>query len=227
MNTKKINLFFFIFLSSFRLHAQTEISGDVSGVWSQNNSPYIVTADIHLAKNSSLLIEAGVEVKFKGHYEFLIEGLLKAEGTESDSIVFTQFYNSTDSTWKGLRFNYADENCYLKFCVIKNSGNGYWGRTRDGRGILCNYTNLTIENCIFRHNWAYYNGGGISFKYCSPTIISSHFINNRTIENRGGGMSFEGCHAKIIQCEFFKNWAPSGGGIYSENSSTYINKSNV
>ena len=63
-------------------------TGNVSGTWTQDNSPYVLTGDIYLSGN--LTIEPGVEVISYGDhtignydtYSFI------AEGTETDEYLF-------------------------------------------------------------------------------------------------------------------------------------------
>ena len=71
---KKIiqTLFILIILLSVQmLTAQTNVSGGVWGIWELANSPYIVVGDISIVGDSLLVIEAGVEVRFDGFYQFI------------------------------------------------------------------------------------------------------------------------------------------------------------
>lgn len=43
-------------------HAATVLSGNVSGTWTTNGGPYILSADCTVASNQMLTIEPGVEV---------------------------------------------------------------------------------------------------------------------------------------------------------------------
>ena len=65
--------------------AQTEVEGEVSGAWTVENSPYIVTDTTWVPENEELNIEPGVEVIF-AEYGLRVKGVLIAEGTEEDSI---------------------------------------------------------------------------------------------------------------------------------------------
>jgi hypothetical protein len=59
---------FFIFLLScflcVFLHAQTNVSGNVSGTWTTGNSPYLVTGNIGVPADQTLVIQAGSESRF-------------------------------------------------------------------------------------------------------------------------------------------------------------------
>jgi len=51
-----------------------EVSGDVWGVWTKDNSSYYVVGEIRIPLDSTLTIEPGVVVNFQGHYKFVIGG---------------------------------------------------------------------------------------------------------------------------------------------------------
>ena len=78
---------------------------DVSGIWTAQNNPYVVTGDIYVQSGESLTIEAGVEVRFYGNFPFYAYGSLIAEGTEVDSIYFMNHVDDGISKWKGLRLH--------------------------------------------------------------------------------------------------------------------------
>jgi hypothetical protein len=48
--------------------AQTDVSGNVSGVWTPAGSPYVAQDTVVVAAGESLLIEAGVRVVFTGPF---------------------------------------------------------------------------------------------------------------------------------------------------------------
>jgi len=88
----QIGRFLFFVLSIFFYitpnigHTETIISGSVSGVWTQNGSPYIIVDGANVLQNQILTINPGVEVIFRA--EFNIEGNIQAVGNQDDSIVF-------------------------------------------------------------------------------------------------------------------------------------------
>ena len=63
-------------------------SGNVSGVWTIENSPYVVTGDIQMGWNEQLTIEPGVEVLFTENTSFYVQGSLNAVGQEGAEISF-------------------------------------------------------------------------------------------------------------------------------------------
>jgi len=103
----------------------TEVSGSVSGRWSLSGSPYAVVGEVTVATGETLVIEPGVEVRFRGRYHFFVNGLLKAVGTESDSIIFTRDQPVEEHKWMGIRFDTCQYGCSLAWCrveYVKNDG---------------------------------------------------------------------------------------------------------
>jgi hypothetical protein len=142
--------------------------GDVSGVWVASGSPYLILGEITVPAVDTLIIEPGVEVNFQGHYKLIVNGVLEAAGTETDSILFTAA--DTSEGWHGIRFVDASNNSYLSYSIIEHghtSGNG--------GGIYCYNSNLTISYCTITANEGYFgggifcSGGHIMISYCYVT----------------------------------------------------------
>ena len=68
----------------------TSVNGNVSGIWTTDGSPYLVTNNLILQPADTLIINPGVEVRFDGAFRFDIFGTFLAVGTENDSILFTK-----------------------------------------------------------------------------------------------------------------------------------------
>lgn len=185
--------------------AGTQVSGDVTGTWTLQNSPYLVTGHITVPANQSLTIEPGVEVIFQGHYKFNVStnATLTAVGTEQDSILFTASNPTTG--WWGIRFSYANSLSQIKYCLIEY---GY-ANTPDnfGGGVYINSCSPTIKNCLIQYCKSTGHGGGI---YCSN---SSTFIGENSIRNNYAGYETPGSHG--------------GGGIYCNNCNNLIISDNV
>ena len=83
----------FLLFTLNQVFSQTIISGSdlSSSVWTNQNSPYIVNGDVSFASTSTLIIQAGVIVKFnKGaSMKFYDEENFIALGTEEERILFT------------------------------------------------------------------------------------------------------------------------------------------
>ena len=183
------------------LTAQTNVSGEVSGIWELANSPYIVVGDISIVGDSLLTIEAGVEVKFDGFYQFVVYGVLSAVGTEVEPILFTSnaatpspgdWYNIELSDFSIMQYcivEYAGQpepysnRFAIKLngdCEIKNNIIRYNAVT--GIGAMFE-ASLIKQNLIYENNSAFFAGSGIYSQWSSARIE-----NNTIVDNPGAGM---------------------------------------
>ena len=106
-----VGMLYSFLLANFAF-AQTEVEGEVSGVWDADGSPYIVTDNIIIPEGESLVIEPGVIVSFAGIRDsILIFGSLDAVGNEEDSI----FFSSPDVAWAGF-YNFSEDTLRFTYC---------------------------------------------------------------------------------------------------------------
>jgi hypothetical protein len=205
------------------------VSGQVSGVWTKANSPYAVVGEVTVPAGSTLVIEPGVEVRFRGGYRFVVSGLLKAVGTEDDSIFFTRDQPIEDHKWRGIRFMSpaaarpgrprSTAGCSLAYAVVEYAKNdGPYPEVRGG-GIYCKAASPVIRHCSIRHNYSHnesYNGmgGGVCADGAEPIVEHCHIFDNYA--DSGGGIgTIENGQAIIRNCVVEDNTAPySGGGMY-------------
>jgi parallel beta-helix repeat protein len=139
---------------------QTYVEGDVSGVWSLTGSPYIVIGDCNVLEGTTLTIEPGVEVQFSGLHYILVVGTLVAEGTRSDTIVFTSYgtvHNPGD--WRYVKINGSSaQDSRFKYCDVSYAQWGIWvadseceirrcGVHGSDGGIKINNSDVTVERC--------------------------------------------------------------------------------
>lgn len=194
-----------IISSSF---AQTIVSDTVSGVWSKANSPYIVTGDIIVLENDSLIIEPGVEVRFAGKYKFLIyRSLLKAIGAPSDTIVFTNHH--PDSLWNRIHFDRANDGSELSYVKVEHSALD---------GIECYQTNLKVTHSLITDNGET-NQSGIYVKN------GAAIINNSTIRRSSGkGIYAEGSLLVVSNSIISEN---NDGAIHCGGCPTYLYKTQI
>ncbi|MFC1620079.1 FG-GAP-like repeat-containing protein [Candidatus Neomarinimicrobiota bacterium] len=160
------------------------IAGTATEIWTLADSPYIIVGDIVVPAMGELVIEPGVEVRFHGHYPFIVEGTLRAEGTETDSILFTRDEATDESRGAGIRFNSSStDTSILAYCIIEygNADNGLWDSAYEDRGggVYCNNTNLVIRNSHIRNNRATTGGGIYAYMYDGPSLL----IRDNVIEN--------------------------------------------
>jgi len=198
--------------------AETHIpGGNISGVWTADGSPYYIDGEVHIPTDSMLVIEPGCSIIFTGHYKFCVDSnaVLKAIGTESDSIVFTTEDTVTEHRWRGIYFIHASDECVLRYCVIEN---GYSSLSDDtslvenyGGGIFCRYSDISVMNCSIRGNRARW-GAGIYCSHSDLFICCNTFLGNFA-DHGGGGIYSDSSSPKIENNFFRSNWTNSGGYI--------------
>ena len=148
---KKIILTFTIFTTIF-LNAQTTITANskVFGTWKKTNSPYYIKGNISVPRDSTLTIEAGVQVRFDGKYLVSVYGNIKAMGKVADSIRF--YPQDTLNRWRGIRYwgrNQTKDSAtfsYCKFMYAEPTRSIFEHVLRMSRG------NFNLNNCMFTKN---------------------------------------------------------------------------
>ena len=196
-----ILLIILVVISAQVLSAQTNVSGEVSGIWELANSPYIVVGDISIVGDSLLVIEAGVEVRFDGFYQFFAYGVLSAIGTESEPILFTSNATTPNpSDWYNIELS---DFCIMQHCIVEYAGQPepYSNRFAIRLNGDCEIKNNIIrhnavtgigamfeaslikQNLIYENNSAFFAGSGIYSQWSSARIE-----NNTIVDNPGAGM---------------------------------------
>ncbi|MEA3391414.1 MAG: right-handed parallel beta-helix repeat-containing protein [Candidatus Marinimicrobia bacterium] len=191
-------IFLLLSLSIALLSAQTHISaGDVSGTWTQINSPYHINGNIAVPIDSVLTIEAGTSVYFSGEYQFDVYGQLVAAGTQTDSIFFysdsleeSSSYPYYAGFWYGITMHATDSTgqdpSSFDYCKISYAYERWLDEAsikfnrRFGGGLIfyksdVNVSNTKLENC-------YQYGNSILGLYSSGTLDSVSIINSGSIE---------------------------------------------
>lgn len=204
---------FILLLCSISLAmAQTDIPGGyVSGTWTAEGSPYNVLGNITIHADSTLNIEPGVVVDFQNLSFLLVNGLLQAVGTESDSILFT------GASWMGIDFRDAADSSHLIYCIVQNADD--WAGPLYG-GITCLNSNPVISHCRISNNTGrteLWGAGGIMLQNSNADIswcdISGNVVNN-VGGATGGGIKIMDSHPVITGCNITGNDGYyRGGGI--------------
>ncbi len=148
------------------LCAQTEVQGTIVGqVWNKAESPYKVVGDIQVA---NLVIKAGVQILFDDNYIFDVSGILTAEGTREEPILFSSLKTTT---WKGIRFQNSVPGSKLTWCTVAKANSS---------GIRIIDSVPVLSNCVIRNNQSANSGGGL---YISHSIPDDIVISDCTIAN--------------------------------------------
>ena len=112
----------YTFLTS---EAATEVGGIISTntVWTEANSPYVITETAQIASGVTLTIEPGTNIsKPTSGNMFLLMGTIYAHGTSQKPIVIDGGGNSK-IVYTQPGYGYGD----FQYCVIKN-GHDFWDR---------------------------------------------------------------------------------------------------
>lgn len=217
-------------------------SGNVSGVWNSSESPYIIhSGDITVATSETLLINPGVKVYFAGKFKLIVNGLLQAIGTESDSIRFTgeavQFFPADSPLrWRGIEFVNADEGCRLSYCSITYAGAADPGAGSYGGGVFCFNTDLHVDHSLITRChcgvWGTAGRGcGMYIEEGSVILEFTSIIDNYPTDSdnsyyygqHGTGLNVTNADAHLRHCTFKKNRAAGrGGAIYIEGGAAVV-----
>ena len=188
-NTSVLALFG-MFLSFFGVSsalAQTEVAGEVQGIWSFEGSPYVAVEDILIPDNEQLEIQPGVEVRFNANICLYVNGTILAEGNEENNILFTNNADDPQITWRGIRCYESDEGSLISHAIIENA----------------------FADSVHRYN----KGGGISTDQLSFLTLRNSTIRNCRAD-MGGGMRLSSPNVSITNCIFENNTGRYGGGLY-------------
>jgi len=200
-----------------QVYSQTEVSGVQTGIWTAENTPYLVIGDITIPSGGSLIIEPGVEVNFQGLFKFIVNGNVQAIGTETDSIQFTT--DNTNLGWGGIRLNSSQNGSHFAYCLVENgktSGSDY--PNQHGGGFMLDNSNAVIEHCTLKHNEATADDNGMggaiyAINTSSQTEIKDCLFTNNHSYGEGGAIKLTGDNGLLISnCEFYDNTVLYGGG---------------
>ena len=225
-----VTIIFFLTLTSVRIvFSQTEVAGEVSGVWNTEGSPYILIDDIDIEDDDSLLIEPGVEIRYDGRFYIHVNGYLEAVGNEEDSILFVPNGEDEDAGGLGIRFIGPTPNCEL--CYFRISGmRGDARNINSGAAVyIRNRGEVSLRNGVISDNQCD-NDAAIELANSSECHIENLLIegNSSPLQRLNPGMRkgagiavWTDATAVIENCIFRNNNAGTGyGGGISSNSTS-------
>ena len=175
-----------------------EVSGIISEDTNWNVDTVLVIGDILVEENATLSIEPGTEVIFTDYYILEIEGILIAQGTADERIIFTAQNSELfceDNTllgcWKGIFFNGESSNgitSRLEFCIIEyakalEESSEEFNTSAGGAIRIYDRSNLIIANSILRNNLAQFGGAIFCYKMANPIIAGNLIYNNFALLN--------------------------------------------
>ncbi|MCD6531781.1 right-handed parallel beta-helix repeat-containing protein [bacterium] len=221
--------------------ATTVVTGDVSGVWSTEGSPYIVEGRVYVPAGETLRIAPGTEILFNSSAQLVVDSaaVLKAVGTPDDTIYFRSA--SADVRWNGIKFYKSSDACTLSYVVVTGagpytsedyleSGGGIYvveasprilhsrisGNSAGsfGGGITLVHSDATISDCIIAENEATVGGGGISIHQMSNVTLSNNVFENNSVfgNGNGGAIAIYYSAVSITNNNFVNNASTAGYG---------------
>ncbi|MCF7913447.1 MAG: right-handed parallel beta-helix repeat-containing protein [Candidatus Cloacimonetes bacterium] len=196
----------FLFINILSLSA-TDVSGVQTGTWALEDSPFVVIGDVQIPAGDELTIEPGVSVQFWGDWNITAEGMLIAQGTETDSIYFVR-YPTYSGYWDEIRLEQETGDGYeISYCFIRGADNGinsidapvyihdsHLDANMTGIHLFAignaNPPDVLIENCLIEHSIE----NGIDIYENGNTIIQ-----NCEITSNGMGTQYRGAIQVNIQ----------------------------
>ncbi|MHC4609136.1 MAG: spondin domain-containing protein [Planctomycetota bacterium] len=196
-------------------------SGAVSGVWTAEDSPYLISGDVVVLAGDTLVMEPGTHVVFLCQCRMFVEGNLQADGTPARPVVFTR--DPAISGWGGLRFFYSEGISLLRYCRIEYGDNHLLNNPFNlGAGIHCQNSAVHVDQSLFKLNLAV-SGGAIYSDECDLVVSDSEFIHNIADGGTGGAIAVIGYNEPVLVGNVItENFAKSGAGISCADADALI-----
>ncbi|MDP8206606.1 MAG: NosD domain-containing protein [Candidatus Electryonea clarkiae] len=131
---------FLVIIIPSNLNAETEIQGEMSGVLTVEDSPYLITATILVPYGDTLSVEPGVYIRFVHNTEINVNGTFLALGTEEDTIVFAGEERNDKPKFEPINPG-QDTSIALSYCLFPDGI-----KIRSGEVL----TQLTFRNSTVR-----------------------------------------------------------------------------
>ena len=111
-------------ITCIQIHAQTEVSGQVSGHWTIAASPYLIINDAVVSSGQTLEIDPGVVVQFRdADDDLLIDGTLLVNGLENAPVIFTADNAIKEpGQWGGILLRQGSDASLLSHAVVEFGG---------------------------------------------------------------------------------------------------------
>ena len=179
-------------ISDLTLTFTNEIFGSISGTLERGIYPVSETLTIDLG--DTLVIDPGVTLEFYTDAEFMINGLVIAQGADGDSI---RFKSRSGDTWMGMVFaDNSNDNSVFDKCVVENVS---------ADGIYSDRCPVKISNSSFR-------GNNCAISFISSTentleITGCEFINNTSAVDYSSIIftRYSGANLFVDNCIFMNN----------------------
>lgn len=128
-------------------------------IWLAEGSPYLIQESITVAEGAVLTLEPGTIVQFNPGASLIVNGTLKALGTQDQKIIFTSYRDNENRELK-----IKDRRSQLSSSVLDSPAPGDWGQI---------YFSDTSLNSLLDHVIVRYGRHNIQISGSSPTITHS------------------------------------------------------
>lgn len=187
----------------------TQIGGKISGELISTESPYKVIQDITIDSNSTLKLNAGVQLHFEENTRLVVKGELIVEGSNNKFVVLKSFDDS--KTWNGIKIIDADKPALFIFVKIENINQAFDTSLMSASISIMNseaeFNHSFIENNLAIH-------GGAVGVFNSKLIFKNNIVSGNTAEVWGGAIMSELSDIVVINNTFYQNYSGNNcGGI--------------
>jgi nitrous oxidase accessory protein NosD len=168
---KAFLLFLILGISALWIGLGTAQAIDHSGTlssdetWAPADNPHNIIGNVTVPNGITLTILPGAEIFFQGNYYLQAAGVMNANGTSENPILFTK--DAGISNWSQIKF-YSGGSGNLSYCVIEHATYGIYLATAD---VPSTIDHCTIQHCSY--GIYYYHTG----------VNPGHVITNNTIQN--------------------------------------------
>jgi len=182
MKTLKFILLVLMAIGVVTLTAQTIVpAGEVRGVWTFQNSPYLVEGDIVVRNGESLAIQPGVEVIFLNESQMVVYGVIETRPSSGDFQTNRNilFHSNPRDSWRGIILNGANDSNLHRMTIKKVLGSSALTILNSNR-IVLDRIEITGNEYQPLPNNSPYNAVGLYIDGCADIqITNSHFHNNK------------------------------------------------
>jgi hypothetical protein len=174
-------------------HAQTLVSGNISGTWSPAGNPYVVTDNCIVPSGQVLTIQPGTVVWIGENLSISASGLIQAVGTPAQRITFQAPVSTL--YWNAISLTYTSGTNRFKYCDFSNANTALWMHILGGDAIFT----VEIMNCNFSNcSSAGIYGEAQGNAYCAWSCWSQFAEIDPIIKNCVFNNTGNGCHFKIL-----------------------------
>ncbi len=206
----------------------------------KENSPYIVyDTTLRIWPESTLTLESGVVVKFYDRAQIVVDGMIKAEGSLSEPVVFTAFSDddyggdfddngsgvSLPGSWIGVRIENGAGTSTFSNAIFRFAGKAI-GSTEAGLEIINTPAVITgsvfekssghglvvysVEDLVEIKKSTFRDNKSFSFSAGLKSVGGSLAIEENIFENNNYGFDATGFRGKFLNNIFFKNAKVAG-----------------